>query len=324
MKLMADRLLSMPPTGDEYLERARCVLKIPSRNHTVDASNFTNPGCDRYVFDREDVNALSDHFEEDAESRLLATEYARLPSDPCWLECENLGFLVWKDGQGAVPLVGFIGGRGHALVGSLAYVDFGQIKTLDAIGKGRTKIELLQTGRRVVSSGSLKASQVSSLLFKAIVMMAAMSSPRVTTVRKVSRDVSALNSAERAFRMRRAQRGRPVFSYNKVDLVLPKTALHRGVLKPAESFAGMRGHFVMGHWRLIDGVLEPYWTWVDGHKRGDPELGWITKERHVDLSRVTRRGYLVPAQEGHPGQRVRAIPTADCPLPTAAPAEPAP
>lgn len=100
-----------------------------------------------------------------------------------------------------------------------------------------------------------------------------------------------------------------MFSHNVVNMVLPKTCEHRGEIKSVESFAGKRGHLTVGHWRLIEGILTPYWTWVDGHKRGNAELGWVTKERHVKFSPdKARRGFLVPQAPGRRGQRLQAVP----------------
>jgi hypothetical protein len=103
------------------------------------------------------------------------------------------------------------------------------------------------------------------------------------------------------------QRGRPMFSYNKVDLVVPRTCIYRSEVVETQSLAGKRGHMVIGHWRLIASVPEPFFVWIDGHERGDRELGYITKERTVLIgSGGLRKGFIVPNGIGRPGERQKA------------------
>lgn len=64
---------------------------------------------------------------------------------------------------------------------------------------------------------------------------------------------------------------------------------------------------VIGHWRLIDGVPEPFFVWIEGHERGDRGLGWIAKERHVKLAGGVRRGFDLPTDAGVPGERRIAV-----------------
>ena len=89
----------------------------------------------------------------------------------------------------------------------------------------------------------------------------------------------------------------------RVGLVLPRTCIHCGEVVETKSLAGKRGHMVIGHWRLISGVAEPFFTRVDGHERGDRALGYITKERAVSAGSERRKGFLVlnvPGRHGEP------------------------
>jgi hypothetical protein len=129
--------------------------------------------------------------------------------------------------------------------------------------------------------------------------------PRIAVANRVVRATNE-DATQRAFALRRAQRGRPVYSFNRVEIIAPTTCEFRGVVVAAASLAGRRGHMVVGHWRLIDGKLEPYWVWVEGHERGDRELGWIAKERIVKIAPIERRGFVSPSFSGFKGQRVSA------------------
>ena len=137
------------------------------------------------------------------------------------------------------------------------------------------------------------------------VVIALTNSPRAAVARRKRLDDDA---ASRAMRLRRFQRGRPIFSYNQVDLVIPKTCIYRGELRAVESFEGVRGHMVIGHWRLIEKVLEPFWVWINGHKRGDCERGWIVKQRNVTyVSGGIRRGFAIPSDYGEAGEHRKAV-----------------
>jgi hypothetical protein len=142
----------------------------------------------------------------------------------------------------------------------------------------------------------------SNVLAGGALYLVALGHPRAATTRRIVPSLST--SAERAFARRQMHRGRPIFSYNVVDLVVPQTCIYRGESHPTESFAGKRGHMVIGHWRLIAGVAEPFFTWVDGHERGDRDLGYITKERSVSAhAGGMRKGFVVPNMPAAPGER---------------------
>lgn len=296
-RLLADRLLAMPPTRDPWIERARDALKLPDRNHAPVDGDIHRPAVERFVFDRASWTALRDLIGDDPQSKSAALDSAKLPAPEFWLECEVFGWHFTADDAGAAIGVCFLfDERGNSL--PLAAFRPVQWRTDDL------SVRCLAFGEHLLRTEHPDAWRWLRFTHCAAYLLAAITSPRVTSVRRVLRSPASSSVADRAFARRRAQRGRPVFSYNQVDLVLPKTALHRGVLKPVESFAGMRGHMVIGHWRLIDGVLDPFWVWVDGHARGDFALGAITKERHVRLdAEAARRGFRLPADAGRPGER---------------------
>ncbi|MCS0501402.1 hypothetical protein [Ancylobacter mangrovi] len=295
MKLLADRLMLSRPKGDVE-GWALTTLKTPGTNHAPAAGPVAL--CDRFVFDQVALKALRGStfdFGDDA-ARVTPT-----PAECAWIDVTaSHGWLVSGDTAYAIFDFGRAWGIRHAatvpLVGDVnndifvRFSDFVQT-TFDRRDEVDTKLRAY-LGR------------AAGLVHK---FLMALASPRAATSRRVLPG-AGLDRGQKAFALRRAQRGVPVFSYNKVDMIRPGAAMHNGVLRSVESAAGTRLHMVIGHWRLIDGVVEPYWIWVDGHQRGDAELGTIVKERHVRLDTGgMRRGFRLPEQVGHKGQRTRAV-----------------
>ena len=297
MRSLADRLLAMPATRHPMIEAARDALKLPDRNHVPVDGDHWRAACDRFVLPPDWLVVLNQVF-DDQVSRADALLYARVPLVPCWIECPEMAIFVSGSSECPQATVFAMGDR---------FVSPTVAMTMDDAAR-----RAWESGHEVdlwVSDHIRMHEDGQHLIHAAMTFaactLAALTSPRVTSTRRVL--PSPVDRARAARARRRAQAGRPVWSHNVVEFVLPRTALHRGVVKPMESFASMRGHSVVGHWRLIDGVLEPYWVWIDGHDRGNKALGKITKSREVTLpAGVHPKGFFRPEIVGHKGQRLPA------------------
>ncbi|BBE74344.1 hypothetical protein [Oharaeibacter diazotrophicus] len=280
MKLLADRLCAQAAPFWEEERMAKDILKMPDRNH-VPGSVGPTALCDRFVFSGEALQATLTECRGRNTRDIVEMAFTLKPSPTFWIEASTACFGFLCLGRKICVFSG-VDGRAQ-LIAQYVHPDIIQIAAHDdAVPRDFASLAL----------GTWAS------------MVLALSNNRVTSTRRVMG--SPVDKAMRAAARRRAQTGSPVHSYNVVDLILPKTAMHRGILKPVESFAGVRGHLVIGHWRLIDGVAEPYWVWVDGHHRGDDTLGTVTKERHVQLVGGARRGFFLPEFAGRAGQRVKA------------------
>lgn len=303
MRSLADRLLAMPATRHPMIEAARDALKLPDRNHVPIDGDHWRAACDRFVLPPDWSETLDAVF-SDWISKCEAFRSGRAPLVPCWIEGRNFALHIF--GSCAEPnctiFTRALSGVGPLLTFVLSESNRSRFLS-GGVFEYRTEavIEELFNGLSEDQAGLF----LRSYLVVAVCTLAALTSPRVTSVRRVL--PSPVDRARAARARRRAQVGRPVWSHNLVEFVLPRTALHRGVVKPMESFAGMRGHSVVGHWRLIDGVLEPYWVWIDGHDRGNKALGKIVKSREVTLpADVHPKGFFRPDVIGHKGQRLPA------------------
>jgi hypothetical protein len=135
-----------------------------------------------------------------------------------------------------------------------------------------------------------------------VVLAAVINTPRARTVERVVRTPQGAGPKVTPFALG--------FSYNRVTLNVPGDPHDHGVERVGPG-TPKRGHMVRGFWRLIwttrSGALDAEWVWVEGFQRGNPGLGWITKERHVALpSGETRHGFIVPSESGRPGERRKA------------------
>ncbi len=297
MKLLADQMLLSGPVmdGDREIYDA---LRLPGTNHAP-IGNDAQPMCERFVFDREAVHALGS-----IEGR-WGDDVRRLGGVPIvldrmWIEADvdnrcRVGWLIRDDVASCV--VHFTRLRTSLHVGDCM---------LSSFADHRGSYCFTPAGEGFIEGAAWSRGQLYYTIVGVIPHLLALASPRAATSRRILPG-AGLDKGVKAFALRRAQRGVPVFSYNRVELVRPQTAMYRGEVRTAESVAGMRLHQVIGHWRLIDGVIEPYWIWIDGHERGDEKLGTIVKERHVRLDRGgMRRGFRLPAYVGRPGERVVA------------------
>jgi hypothetical protein len=307
MGTMADRILAMKPVRSGDISIAQNLLKIPLENHAPCKLAAVGK-VDRFVLTDGFVDAF-DHEVDDLASKQSLWVSSRPLMPQYWLEFSvsqtaQRGYLVdndWvrcftfdRDFDGNVHSVcGFsfeqAAGHMHPFGDSSVWID----RPID--------LEISPFFRSLIARGYL---QIDELLqqTRLVPIVAMIANCRTAVGRRIIPSQS--NAAERSMLRRRFQRGRPIFSYNQVDLILPKTCIYRDEVRSVESFDGVRGHMVIGHWRLIDGVLQPYWIWIDGHERGDRQRGWIVKERIVQFQAgQQRRGFLIPRDPGGPKER---------------------
>ncbi|MDR6952314.1 hypothetical protein J2X65_001669 [Ancylobacter sp. 3268] len=287
MKLLADRFLLDRPRGHIENE-AHGLLKLPKANHLP--SPAPTALCDRFVFGERDFQALQ-YAALDVEAAPPGDRLP-VPCNPMWIDIA--GRYGWLISGGIAYAFHDCAHWGIRCVGQVC---------LTVNPDDNLWVDLSDFAWDALIRSAAEGIQAATAAGAVVKIIYALSSPRAATARRVVPGVG-LDRGLKAFALRRAQRGLPVFSYNKVELIRPQTALYRGELRSAESLSGTRMHMVIGHWRLIDGVIEPYWIWVDGHSRGNPDLGTIVKERHVRLSPdAFRKGFRVPADAGHTGER---------------------
>ena len=298
MRLLADRLLATDGNSDPHVARAQELLREPAQNHMP--ANIDQIGkCDRFVIPHATWDAMNGYKKscDDASWDALMSAI-RAPIPQCWFELQDSMTGCLLEGDNGVVFAA--PGREFFAVATLH---------LDRI---RGAHDGLAPNSEFVTwhPGGLpwkltRADETLSVLIMWAVVIALTNSPRAAVARRKRLDNDA---ASRAMRMRRFQRGRPIFSYNQVDLIIPETCIYRGEVRAVESFEGMRGHMVIGHWRLIDKALEPFWVWIDGHERGDRDRGWIVKQRNVTyVAGGLRRGFAVPSGRGSSGERRKAI-----------------
>jgi hypothetical protein len=275
------------------------MLRRPSVNH----SDIFTPMVERFVFDFDELRPSWDYlceFDEAGKQRLcVAGENLRVPFDNCWLEVastsRSYGYLVSACGND------------HE-IRSFTEVDGEPRFTWAAKASTLRQRGPLSVTRLLPKP--LPPDLTLQLITQASafeMLCAILASPNMATTERVVRAMGTTKES-RALHRARAQRGKPVFSFNRVSVRLPQAAHLNGVLVDRDSPLVKRAHMVIGHWRLIDGVLEPYWVWVHPHERGDRTAGFVANERYVSLSAaVLRRGWLIPQTAGTAGQRVPAV-----------------
>lgn len=278
------------------------LLNKPMQNHEFSNKEaIVSPSIDRFVFSESDANCLHRNLKDELKYGYDCLFDVRPPVVPCWIEVSGkYGWLIVNEKQlGEYVSVISFGKHGD---------DISPILIFDW-PKHNAQCEL--SGNRAYDySVSHPGFFEKELLYDVISLMSLCACIGNNNI-SITKPISPLRmdgSAGSAAASRAFQHGRPMFSFNHVELVRPQTCEYRGEVVPSEFLVGKRGHFVVGHWRLIDGRQEPYWVWVDGHKRGDPSLGWVTKERQVILKQEVRRGFELPAISGLPGQRIPASP----------------
>lgn len=304
MKLLADQIATMQ-WADPVCRTAADVLRLPSFNHAVSPRML--PACERFVFDEENALAVmgDGSFPATVGEIINGCGVPRAPCLPAWIEIDDgTGWLLTQHADGEVWALAFADGRRAGNGWPNRIVALGELQLSSLASDAATWIPSpLSTYQMTLG---VPEALLTRIVTRVVFLLYALAAARTVTTRRVNPSMGS-SAAGRALMLRRAQRGAPVFSFNRVDLIRPQTALHNGVLRSVESFAGIRMHMAIGHWRLIDGVVEPYWVWVDGHHRGNRELGLIVKERHVYLGPGgSRRGFAIPAEIGRPGERRKA------------------
>lgn len=298
MKNFREKMLSRPLRGCPETSGVVDLLKRPARNHSADHMGLV----DSYVFDHEAQKQLDALFSE-PESRAIAFDNGRAPLPVCLLDFISWGALIrpFRHASWCQILIDD---------GSRCYV--AAEAEFAAQAPEHADVRLLP----VVASASERGFDVPDierqiqLRFAAVYFACtAIAGHRLSITDRIL-PKRGETPAARSFARKRALKGRgQFFSYNKVSLITPDSPLFRGgVISWPSAASRRRGHWVTGHWRLIDGGIQPFWTWVDGHESGDADLGWVTKEREVMLQGpvVVRRGFRMPNHEGLAGERVPA------------------
>jgi hypothetical protein len=171
-----------------------------------------------------------------------------------WMEVEGVLARRGKT-EGISPAWFFHDGRMMGLAGietgeRLIVVPFGLI-SLGQVVDGEAHFEncKTRTGQRMIDDGVFTEADHSEFLMMGFEPMGLLGNNRHVSTKRIIRYGD--DAIGRRWRRRRFQQGRPIYSYNQVDLVLPQTCIHRGEVVEAKSLAGKRGHMVIGHWRLI-------------------------------------------------------------------------
>lgn len=289
MTLLADRLLAMNQRDSKsprMIVHAQELLRVPT---SIDQLGK----ADRFVVTKKFHDYIGNSLNEsEDDSLLLSLRNARPLLPQFWLELED-GKTGWLFDGDQCTCYFLLGGPSNRvdLVGTIDLREYRNVSAEMHVG-------LTQVG----SFYSERWPSTTIHILKGPSIAAVISNQRHVEISKPIHRTAA----ERVMMRRRLGHDHPIFSYKRVNLILPQTVHYRGEERDIGSFEGMRGHLVIGHWRLIDGVAEPFWTWIDGHERGDRDLGWITKERRVTVTDDLvheRRGFLIPADIGQHGER---------------------
>jgi hypothetical protein len=282
MKSIADRLIESSKRTSVTEQDIARALRLPDRNH----SDKFAPMVERFVFLQADNDIIADAARRAAASQMSCFEDMRPLLPEFWIEFDNCGFFfdgvwVWLCGRASKNV--YCAGRA---------------RFIDLVSGSTSKIECSPFGAR------LDKDFLGSCFGHFLVLCALVCSPRACTREKVSpgRDLSP---ARRAMSFRKSQR-LPLFSFNRMRVKRPDTSKRSSDVLECGAQTSKRGHWVIGHWRLIDGNPEPYWTWIEAHPRGDETAGFVAHERHVELapgSFGTRRGCVIPTSPGQPGER---------------------
>ncbi|ULB10727.1 hypothetical protein ORIO_12520 [Cereibacter azotoformans] len=293
-KTLADRIVRGPlNVRDDAGHGVAQLLKKPAPNH----SDTFAPMVERFVVDVADYGKVS---ASNDRSVGLVMQNLRLPMETFWLEVGECGFFV----QNGYVRLFWTFGLGTPLC--IGVIDLDSIR--DVFGLDLRDAFFVYSH---CAGYFINWAPFTSKLYFSLAVFAEccsiINSPR-SAAREVIRP-GGIPSAQRATRHRRAQRGYPMFSFNRVTIRRPDTSLQSSGVLLCGQQTSKRGHWVIGHWRLIDNVPDPYWVWVEAHKRGDEGTGFISHERHVKIepgSFGTRRGFVIPTDEGSPSQRVPA------------------
>lgn len=289
MKHLADRLVKSPLAHDVEARRVAALIKRPAENHT----DQLTPMVERFVFAESDLAELGRTAVKCDREALFSGLKAPMPL--MWIEVADIGFLVRN---GWVTLFN----KNGKIVHSVCRL---HIQGLTVSGAQLVHFES-HCSNLSRDQAALTKVKASFTIFAT--MCALINSPRSATVERITRK-EMRSHEQKVFAMRRAQRGAPVYSFNRITINRPETSLQRGEVVNCGPQTSKRGHYVIGHWRLLDGKAEPYWVWIESHPRGDETLGFVAHERHVKIepgSFGSRRGFELPTFPGASGQRIKA------------------
>lgn len=296
MRTLADKCVSGPwPAGFEVDFRLLSGrLSVPSANHVpIDFSGV----CERYVFDGITDEEIDQCFADENIREYLVNVPVSFPNNPCWIECNRrYGFFIERDYWRYGYRIRAVLSRKGAFYGIVYYEYNINEDILYIVDKNNNAID--------------KATSKNAIFFKLLLLlMVVLNTPHAATVERVRMLDDGRTAAERASIRRRAQRYGGVFSFNRVTLNPLAASIMRGDLRVNKgSGASVRAHKVRGHWRLIQKCESPYFVWVEEFEQGSRELGYVAKERHVQISEGTvRKGFVVPQQAGAPGVRLPAV-----------------
>ena len=250
---------------------------------------------ERFVFGDDDIAERISHVTE--LERELLQQNMRKPLPVFWMETGHYGWLF--DGDAIVAF----GRTSAGIVQSIGGVSFSALSDLN----GEVFVHYPNSLPRPVYTDHHRFAMLAMAVVP--ILLALINSPRSVTRERVR--PAHLSSEQRLARQHRSQRGYPMYSFNRVTLKRPDNSLQSSDVLMCGAQTSKRGHWVIGHWRLIDGAAEPYWTWVDAHKRGDEEMGFVAHERHIKIapgSFGARRGFVIPTVLGEAGGRLPASP----------------
>ena len=263
-------------------------LRKPAQNHAP--GDIATPALERFVFGRDEYEAI--YGLALSMDKRKAAPNIKLPFPEFWLEVERES---GRDGY----LVELDDGYGGAVVSVFSY-------------SRRAKFLSPVAQFRVLCDGDLDSSYVwlmaplvvpekdEAMVVKAHMVVfagaiTALTRTRMASTRRTHRYEGFPNIGVAT--RRAAQRGAPVYSFHIVKFAFPQVSIQRG--ETVQSVGdGVRGHWVIGHWRYIDkNTVEPHFTWVPAHKRGNEALGFITKQRSFNTTKHAVRG-LPPGVKG--------------------------
>ena len=290
MKTLADKLVANPARGCSRAKEAAVLLRKPSANHSANG----DPMVERFIFDKSEAEILWEEFCSGEQGLLL--DNFRAPMPEMWVEIAHIGYFL-------------TGGRLSMFDGN--GTDVKNIGSFNVCGISEPErlLDFCNDFDRTVFWKNRRHYEATTSLFA--VLCAFIVSPRAATRKRIER--SGFARAGRMKGMNRRSRAVPtyfpLYSFNRMTLRRPVAGqpVLEGIYCDAPT--SKRGHYVIGHWRLIDGCVEPYWTWVDSHKRGSEALGFVAHERHVRVAPGSfglRRGFEIPTFPGAPGTRIPA------------------
>lgn len=298
-RLFAQDLIANPFPGDETARRVANRLRLPDTN----PDHAGRALVDRFVLSEADLdtawNSIANPGEDGLSQAMSMLRTGFRPPLPCfWIEAGG----KWRGSLGAYYEDGAIWFFLKTHAGVIAH----HVVTETAIRADSPHISH-KMGKRVLTLQHVKEYSVAGVVLDSLkaflVLIAAINTPCAATVERVVRTPRGEGPGITAFPLG--------FSYNRVTLNVPGIPHDHGVERVGPG-RPLRGHMVRGFWRLIwttrSGDLDAEWVWVDGFPRGNPALGWITKERHVTLAtEKTRKGFAIPTEPGRPGERRKAV-----------------